>query len=185
MECISHRVTNVLYNGHAINAGPDQAFLNIVGCCNFRKEKSSEVYCFTGQGVISLKANNVCKKKSSIWASSMLKRCIVCVECCLLVPVTWLVRFCIKRLQSLTTHNRSFPEGCVYAWVASLLCSIFCSNSLVQLSTVSYRVFSANMPQTVSKNPNAEVCHSQCEEQSGKHCQLALGSNSGVICTSV
>ena len=62
MECLSHRVTNVLYNGHAINAGPDQAFLNIVGCCNFRKEKSSEVYCFTGQGVISLKANNVCKK---------------------------------------------------------------------------------------------------------------------------
>ena len=63
------------------------------------------------------------------------------------LSVARLVRFWFKSLQSLTAHDRQFLQGNLFLLavcmhdVALYLCSIFCTNSLVQFSTASYRVF--------------------------------------------
>ena len=66
------------------------------------------------------------------------------------LSVTRLVRFWFKSLQSFTAHDGQFPQGnynlfllavCTHE-VPLYLCSIFCSLSLVQVSTASYRVLS-------------------------------------------
>ena len=110
---------------------------------------------FTGQGVISQKPNNACKKHS-IWPLSSLKTVDLDYRSSLLVVR---LRFWFKSLQSLTAHDRQFQQDNLFLLavhmhdVALYLCSIFCSRSLVQFSTASYCMFGAqNTPQTVSHN---------------------------------
>ena len=58
-----------------------------------------------------------------------------------------LPRFWFKSLWSLTDHKRQFLQGNLFLLAMHemplYLCSIFCSRSLVQLSAVSYHVWSA------------------------------------------
>ena len=97
------------------------------------------MYSFTGQGVISLKPSDACKKKTrSIWPLSRLKT--VNLECRLSLSVAWLVKFWFKSLQFLQ-DNLFLLAVCTHK-VPLYLCSIFCSRSLVQVSTASYRVWS-------------------------------------------
>ena len=118
---------------------------NIVGCCNFTEAKSREVhvYSFTGQGVVSQKPNDTSKKTLCL----ALEVKTVNLDCHLLLSVARLVRFWLKSLQNLTTHNKQFLQGNLFLLavymhdVALYLCSIFCSRSLVEFNTVSYHVF--------------------------------------------
>ena len=87
------------------------------------------------------------KNKTFIWPSSTLKT--VDLDYRSLLLVAQLVRFWFKSLQSLTAHERQFLQGdlflltvCTYE-VPLYLCSIFCSPSMVQLSTASYPVWNA------------------------------------------
>ena len=97
------------------------------------------MYSFTGQGVISQKPNDASKKKTLCLA----------LDYCLSFTVARLVRFWFKSLQSLTTHIRQFLQGNLFLLavcaheVPLYLCSIFCSPSLVQVSTASCWVLSA------------------------------------------
>ena len=102
------------------------------------------MYSFTGQRVVSQKPNNASKKRS-VRPSSRLKT--VDLDYRLSLSVARLVRFWFKSSQSLTAHDRQFLQGNLFLLavcthkVPLYLCSIFCSRSLVQMSTVSYRVF--------------------------------------------
>ena len=64
------------------------------------------------------------------------------------LSLTRLVRFWFKSLQSFTAHDGQFPQGNLFLLamctheMSLYLCSIFCSRSLVQVSTASYRVLS-------------------------------------------
>ena len=84
-------------------------------------------------------------KKRSVRPSSRLKT--VDLDCRSSLLVAQLVRFWFKSLQSLTVHDRQFLQGNLFLLavcmhdVALYLCSIFCTRSLVQFSTASYRVF--------------------------------------------
>ena len=84
-------------------------------------------------------------KNRSVRPSSRLKT--VDLDCRSSLLVAQLVRFWFKSLQSLTVHDRQFLQGNLFLLavcmhdVALYLCSIFCTRSLVQFSTASYRVF--------------------------------------------
>ena len=74
------------------------------------------------------------------------------------------VRFGFKSLQSLISNKRQFLQGnlfflavCTHE-VPLYLCSIFCSCSLVQVSTVSYRVWSMEHASN-SRNLNTIKIH--------------------------
>ena len=135
-------VTNVLYYGQC--RAWRSHFKNIISCCNFTEAKSCEV-CTVLQGVISQKPNDAFKKRF-VWPSSRLKT--VDLDYRSSLSVARLVRFWFKSLQSLTAHDRQFLQGnlfflavCTHE-VPLYLCSIFCSRSLVQVSTASYRILS-------------------------------------------
>ena len=87
------------------------------------------------------------KNKTFIWPSSTSKT--VDLDYRSLLLVAQLVRFWFKSLQSLTAHERQFLQGDLFLLtvctheVPLYLCSIFCSPSMVQLSTASYPVWNA------------------------------------------
>ena len=130
-------VTNVLYDGLC------RVFLIELAVVILQRRKSWGVYTFTRQAVISLKPNDTCKKRSSVWPSNMLKTVHQEYH-----SVAQLVRFRFKILLSLTAHKRKLLQGNLFLLlvcsheVPLCLCSIFCSGSLVQVSTASYRVWS-------------------------------------------
>ena len=123
--------------------------MNIVCFCNFTEAKSHEVssYSFTGQDVISQKPNDTCKKQNLHLALEYIKTVDLDYRSSLLVAQ--LVRFWFKSLQSLTAHERQFLQGDLFLLtvcthkVPLYLCSIFCSPSVVQVSTASYPVWNA------------------------------------------
>ena len=139
-------VTNVLFDGQC-RAWQSHFKKKLLAVVIYRGEKSWDVYSFTGQGgVISQKPNDASKKKCSVWPSSRLKT--VDMEYHSSFSVARLVRFWFKSLQSLTTHDRQFLLGNLFLLtvctheVPLYLCFIFCSRSLVQVSTANYRVLS-------------------------------------------
>ena len=69
------------------------------------------MYSFTGQGVISLKPSDACKKHS-IWPSS--------TKNCPSFSAAQLVRLCFKSLRSLTTHKRQFQQGSLFLLAVSI-----------------------------------------------------------------
>ena len=102
------------------------------------------VYSFSGQAVVSQKLNDASKKT----LHRALKK-TVDLDYRSSLSIARLVRFWFKSLQSLTTHDRQFLQGnfflpavCMHE-VPLNLCSIFCSRSLVQVSTASYHTLSA------------------------------------------
>ena len=86
------------------------------------------------------------QKKRSVWPSSTLKTIDLDYRSSLLVAQ--LVRFWFKSLQSLTANERQFLQGNLFLLAVCMhevplyLCSIFCSPSVVQLRTASYRIWS-------------------------------------------
>ena len=78
------------------------------------------------------------QKKHSVGPSNRLKT--VNLDYHLSLSVAPLVRFWFKSLQSLTAHDRQFLQGNLFLLAVCMplyLCSIFCSRSLVQVSTAS------------------------------------------------
>ena len=96
-----------------------------------------------------LKNRTTLPNKRSVRSSSSLKT--VDLDYRLSLSVARLVRFWFKSLQSLTVHDRQVLQGNLFLLavcmhdVALYLCSIFCTRSLVQFSTASYRVFECGM----------------------------------------
>ena len=137
-------VTNVLFDeqGRAWQSH----FKNIVGCCNFTEVKSREVCTVLVDKQLFLKNRMTLPNKRSVGPSSRLKT--VNLDYRSSLSVTRLVRFWFKSLQSLTAHDGQFPQGNLFLLavcthkVPLYLCSIFCSHSLVQVSTASYRILS-------------------------------------------
>ena len=132
------------------NAGPDGAILKIslaVVILQRRKVVRCVQFYWT-RGCFS-KTERCFQKKRSVRPSSRLKTVDLDYRSSLLVAR--LVRFWFKSLQSLTAHDRQFPQGNLFLLavcmhdVALYLCSIFCTRSLVQFSTASYRVFERGM----------------------------------------
>ena len=135
-------VTNILYVGQC--RAWWSHFKNI-SCCNITEAKSHEcVEFYWTRGYFS-KTERCLPKKRSVWPLSKLKT--INLDYCSLLPVVRLVRFWFKSLQSLTAHDRQFLQGNLFLLavcthdVPPYLCFIFCSCSLVQFSTASYRVF--------------------------------------------
>ena len=152
------------------NAGPDGATCKTsLAVVIYRGEKSWGVYNFMVNGLFLKKRPKLAKTRS-VRPSNRLKTVDLDYRSSLSVPR--LVRFWFKSLQSLTAHDRQFlyPGNlfllavCMHD-VALYLCSIFCSRSLVQFSTASYRAFGArNTPQTVSHN--LETHSKSCDKPS-------------------
>ena len=109
------------------NAGPDGDIF--VGCCNFTEAKSREVCTVLLDKGLFLKNRTALPKNRSVWSSNGLKT--------------------VDLDYRLTAHDRQFLQGNLFLLavrtreVPLYLCSIFCSRSLVQVSTASYRVLSA------------------------------------------
>ena len=138
-------VTNVLGQCRAWRS----YFKNIVGSCNFTEVKSCEVCTVLLDKRLFLKNRKTLPRKRSVWPSSRLTT--VDLDYRLSLLVAQLVRFWFKSLQNLTAHKRQFLRGNLFLLavcthkVPLYLCSIFCSRSLVQFSTASYRVFEHGM----------------------------------------
>ena len=136
------------------NAGPDGAIFKIsLAVVILQRRKVVRCVQFTGQGVISQKPTEACKKRS-VRPSSRLKT--VDLDCRSSLSVAQLVRFWFKSLQSLTAHDRQFLQGNLFLLavcthdVGLYLCSIFCTRSLLQFSAASYRGFGErNTPQII------------------------------------
>ena len=97
---------------------------------------------FTGKRAISQKLNDVC----SVWPSSKLK--IVDLGYRSSLSVAYMVRYWFNSFQNSTVLLAVYTHE-----VLLCLCSVFCSRSLVRLSTAGYRVFGARTtPRTVSRN---------------------------------
>ena len=123
-----------------------ETFLNIICCCNFTTAKSREASTVLLDNGLFLKNRTTLAKKHSAWPSSTLKTIDLDYRSSLLVAQ--LVRFWFKSLQSLTVNERQFLQGNLFLLAVCMhevplyLCSIFCSPSVVQLRTVSYRIWS-------------------------------------------
>ena len=126
--------------------GLTEPFKNIVGCCNFTEVKSREVCTVLVDKQLFLKNRMTLPNKRSVGPSSRLKT--VDLDYRSSLSLTRLVRFWFKSLQSFTAHDGQFPQGNLFLLavcthkVPLYLCSIFCSHSLVQVSTASYRILS-------------------------------------------
>ena len=107
-------------------------------------------------------------KKLSVRPSSRLKT--VDLDCRSSLLVAQLVRFWFKSLQSLTVHDRQFLQGNLFLLavcmhdVALYLCSIFCTRSLVQFSTASYRVFERGTRPKLYPVTLIQPVHIRCHE---------------------
>ena len=135
-------VTNVLFYGQC--RAWQSHFKNIIGCCNFAEAKNREVCTDSLDKRLFLKNGTTlpapCIYQGGTWRKKLLISSLSVVR---------LVRFWFKSLQSLTAHDRHFlqsnlflPDVCTHK-VPLYLCSIICSRSQVQVSTVSYHVLSA------------------------------------------
>ena len=142
-------------------AGPDGAiFLISFAVVILRRRKVVRcVQFYWTRRYFSKTERRLQKKKRSVWRSSTLKT--VHREYRSSLSVAQLVRFWFKRSQSLTAHNRQFLQGnllllavCTHE-VHLYLCSIFCSHSLVQVSTA-FRA--QNTPQ--ARSPRNATAHS-------------------------
>ena len=158
------------------NAGPDGGIFKIsLAVIILQRWKSWGVYNFTGQGVISQKPTDACKRKNAP-SDPRVGGKTVDLDRRSLLSVARLVRFWFKSLPRLTVHDRQFLQGNLFLLavcthdVGLYLCSIFCTRSLLQFSAASYRAFGArNTPQlypvTLSLlNDLASAVSKQCED---------------------
>ena len=135
-------VTNILFDEQC--RAWQSYFKNIVGCCNFKEEKSREVCTVLVDKRLFLKNRTTLPKKRSIRPLSRLKTVNLDYHSLLLVG-----QILVQSLQ-ITAHDRQFLQGNLFLLavctheVPLYLCSIFCTCSLVQVSTASYHVLSAD-----------------------------------------
>ena len=117
-----------------------EPFKNIAGCCHFTEAKSREVCTVLLDKGLFLKNRTTLPIKCSVWPSSRLKPIDLDYHSSL--SAAQLLRFWFKKLIAHDRRTSSYKVT-YFFWqctheVPLHLCSIFCSCSLEQRSTVSY-----------------------------------------------